>query len=323
MTNLVELEEKVLELERYKRQEEQDRARDLAQRKRELLTARRQLQTEIKRTNAEVRQKTAEVEALEHVVINTQEQEERAIERQMRSNLGFQNKCAQLEARSSERTQLLQDRMVELGLARGRLAHLQMALRTLDEDLSLPAEFEETIQALEGSNADASQRRQAKGPELTAALQKEAASLHEEEDRLARENDMLQEELKEVQRIFELGEKAYKVPQALEPFGLSSTMSRATTRATSGVASPPPSQPRSALSPGVLSSASSTVKLYSARPGSLPQGGSIAAPAQAAVSYTGPLPVVPSYAAPGSLLTPSSTTKPWVWPGLAPAAVAH
>lgn len=263
-TSLIELEEKVLELERYKRQEEQDRAKDLANRKRELLSARQQLQREIKKTHADVRLKTAEVEALENTVRSAVEQEERAIERQMRSNIGFQRNCQELEVRCTEKTELLQDRQAELGLARGRLAHLQLALRTLDEDLNLPTEFAASLEdILENVNADGAPQRPLKGPELTAALRREAAQLHDEEKRLECENDMLQEELKEVRRIFELGEQAFKVAPAPEP----GTISRATTRATSGIASPATSKSRSAISPpGGLSSSSSTAKLYSTSP---------------------------------------------------------
>jgi len=346
MTNLIELEEKVLELERYKRKEEQDRTRDLAQRKRELLSARRQVQTEIKRANAKVRQTTAEVEALEKAVWNTQEKEERAIERQMRLNVGFQKACAGLDARSTEMTTLLQDKMVALGKSRGRLAQLQSALRTLETDLFLPVEFEALLQDPEAVEANAAQRQPSKGLELTAALRREAEELRDKEKRLKCENDMLQEELKEVRRIFELGEKVHAAPPPLESPAFS--LSRATTTATSGNASPAISKFGSAVSPpGGLSASSSTVKLYSASPQYVPHAASVVASAvpiepssismmtssiepSSQVSYTVPsryssavrhsssdyptlpvAPVVSSYPAPGVFANQSS---PWMWP---------
>jgi hypothetical protein len=93
-------------------------------------------------------------------------------------------------------------------------------------------------------------------------LQREVLQLQAEEKRLERENDMLQEELSEIRYVMELREKA----SPTEPLV---TMSRATTRATSGIASPTNSNPRSAASPpGGLIGHSNAARLYSSLAGS-------------------------------------------------------
>jgi hypothetical protein len=189
--NPAELEEKVLELERYKREEEQERAREQARKKRDMQQTRKQLQREIKKTHQEVRARTAEVEAIERTVIKVQEQEERSIERQTTLNLRFQKRATEVEARMEDKASFLQERQTELGMARGHLAHLQFALRSLDDNLIIPIGDEVEIPPTP-----------LRGAELTAALRKEAEELRAEARRLERENGMLHEELKEVRRVF-------------------------------------------------------------------------------------------------------------------------
>lgn len=249
--NPAELEEKVLELERYKRDEEQERLREQAKKKREFLGARRKLQAEIKKTTQEVRARAAEVEAIERSVLKVQEHEERSIERQTHQNLRFQARVTDLESRTAEKAQFLQERMTELGLARGRLAHLQFALRSLDDNLIIPVETSDS-QAVAGEGGGiaapaAPKPPRLRGAELTAALRIEAEELRAEARRLERENGMLHEELKEVRRVFDVGPDDLK---ASKDAGLYTAASGIDTEASRAEPAPEP--------PASLSRASTT-----------------------------------------------------------------
>jgi len=235
--NPAELEEKVLELERYKREEEQERAREQARRKREVLAARKKLQIEIKKTHQEVRARTAEVEAIERSVLKVQEHESRSIERQTNLNLRFQARVTDLETRTAEKAKFLQDRMTELGVARGRLTHLQFALRSLDDNLIIPVEISNSQEAGEGGVSAAPPSPPLRGAELTAALRLEAEELRTEARRLERENGMLHEELEEVRRFFDVGLDDL---QASKDVGLYSTVSGIKTEASRAEPAPEP-----------------------------------------------------------------------------------
>lgn len=205
-----ELEEKVVELERYKREEQQEKAREQARRKRELLGARRQLQREIKKTTQEVRARAAEVEAIERTVLKVADAESRFIDRQTQANQRYEARVGALESKTAQKSQFLQERMQELGLARGRLSHLEFLLKGLDEgtithDAVQVAAFGGGGDA--GSAPAPAQLQHASaphGPALTAALRQEAEELRSQARRLERENGMLHEELKEVRRIFDM-----------------------------------------------------------------------------------------------------------------------
>lgn len=232
--NPAELEEKVLELERYKKEEAVERARQHAKRKKELLGARRQLQREIKKTHQEVRARAAEVEGIERAVLKVQETESKSIERQKSFNIRFQDRVTDLESRTSEKAHFLQERMTELGHARGRLAHLQFALRSLDDNLIVP--IETFPAAAEGGETVAS-GPPLSGPELTASLRRQAEELRSEARRLERENGMLHEELKEVRRVFHVGVDDL---QGSKSSGFGLTMSGVDTEASRAEPAPEP-----------------------------------------------------------------------------------
>lgn len=220
--DMAELEEKVEELQRYKREEERERQREHAKRNREMQTARRQLQREIKKTSQEARARAVEVEAIERTVMKIHENEERSIERHTQLNLRFQERITDMESKTSDKQQFLQERMTELGFAQGRLAHLQFALKCLDDNIIVPVDLdqpalEDSANATDGAPPALQEKASLTGPSLTATLRKEAERLRDEARRLERENGMLHEELKAVKQVFDVGPNAKQALSSWAP----------------------------------------------------------------------------------------------------------
>lgn len=322
--NYEEMQEKVKELERYKKSEAKQKAREQAQRKKDLANARRHLQREVKKTQREVRQTTAEVETMERALLKLTDGQDQSVERQHRYLQNYEVQARARDNRSQEQTVQLQDKMSEVGHARGRLAYLQFALRSLDDNLMVPSD-EASFEHHELARV----QRPSRGPALTEHLRWEVEELMVKSDKLERENAQLQQELSQLRRTYDQGlgkvedsngvagkavngvmGTAVIAPKDKAP---DNTISRATTSATSATLSSPVSsntpQSTSAFQNGIWPRAHAASTPPAMRPLTMPSMSPAKVESQASTAAPSPNPLEQFTVRSSGLPSASSTAR--------------
>lgn len=204
-TNPDDLQERVLELERYKIDDEREQCRESGRRTNELRTARRLMQREIRKGRHDAEMGLAEVGNLDRACLKLAECEERSLERKQQLDQRFDARLTDLETRQAEMIQLLREKVLEAGAAQGRLAHLRFALRSLDEEgLIVPLGEVPLGRGMADDGGHALQPAGGGSGSRTDALRREVDALRAETDRLEAERAELGEGIDSARRILEL-----------------------------------------------------------------------------------------------------------------------
>jgi len=220
-TNPDELQERMLELERYKIDDEREKCREQGRRTIELRTARRLLQREIRKGQSDARTGLAEVGNLDRACLKLAEYEERSLERKQRLDQRFDARLTDLETRQADLIQLLRDKMMEAGAAQGRLAHLRFALRSLDEEgLIVPLGEVPLGRGMADDGGHAFQPAGGGSGSRADALRQEVGALRAETDRLEAERAELREGIDSARRVLAL-DAPEVAPAAAASCGLS------------------------------------------------------------------------------------------------------
>eukprot|EP00747_Dinoflagellata_sp_TGD_P167834 gnl/TRDRNA2_/TRDRNA2_193025_c0_seq1.p1 gnl/TRDRNA2_/TRDRNA2_193025_c0~~gnl/TRDRNA2_/TRDRNA2_193025_c0_seq1.p1 ORF type:complete len:377 (-),score=76.58 gnl/TRDRNA2_/TRDRNA2_193025_c0_seq1:75-1121(-) len=198
--SIEELLEKVQELRRYKIEEERDKMREHAQRQKNMRTARGKLQREIQATALKASRSDREASNLNAVVAKLGEQQEISAARKQKLDEAFEQHVTSIESRQCEKAELLQGKMQETGRARGRLSHLQFAMRSLEQNMLI--QFDDVSNRLRQKQGDNSTAESAMA--TTAMMQSEVNELQVQNTTLSSQNATLREELQEVRRQFYL-----------------------------------------------------------------------------------------------------------------------
>jgi len=186
-----ELQEKVLDLERYKILEEKKREREELHAQKELETARKVLIKEVVKTKKDVKRSDAETVVLSKVRSKIFETEAETLEKKDQVSKDFRERVGRLDMKHEDIMHALKEKMTGQGLAKGRHAHLAFALKSLsDQSLVTPLHV-----ALLTQNSD--------DTEQSIALENCLNELKMETDLLVHENGALRHELDEARSLLD------------------------------------------------------------------------------------------------------------------------
>jgi len=186
-----ELQEKVLDLERYKISEEKKREREELHALKELETARKVLIKEVVKTKKDVKRSDAETVAVSKARSKIFEMEAETLEKKNQVSKDFRERVGRLDVKHEDMMHALKEKMTGQGLAKGRYAHLAFALKSLsDQSLVTPLHV-----ALLTQNSD--------DTEQSIALENCLNELKMETDLLVHENGALRHELDEARSLLD------------------------------------------------------------------------------------------------------------------------
>lgn len=124
--------DKVRQLELYKLEEEKEKKRIEGQRKKELLVAKKQLTKEIQTASKLVKKSEQAASKVAQTLSMVEHKVEQEAARRLQQLQQMEQEAAKVMSKRAELTGMLTDRMAEVGEAKGRLAHAEMAAKMLE-----------------------------------------------------------------------------------------------------------------------------------------------------------------------------------------------
>jgi len=205
-----ELAGKVRDLEKHRQEDEKERRRQELQRKKELVMAKRNVQKEIQEATRLLRKNQMEVNKVTQTLNRIEQQEDQVMVRKTRQAKMFDDETHKVRSKHHELETSLQQKMVSVGEARGRLAHAELAAKLLEMGVVL-AKVVDGPPAAAGASADNSAPEGHAAGKAPPALEedcpgvedarasetapKDSEKLRGENLRLLRENEELRERL--------------------------------------------------------------------------------------------------------------------------------
>lgn len=106
--------------------------------RKEFTAAKNTLVKEMQKTSRDIKKKVHDKDSTKTVLHKLGEQEARQLEKEGRASSSFEERLAKIEVKHSERSATLADKMSSRGMHKGCAAHLQFALKALEQNLILP-----------------------------------------------------------------------------------------------------------------------------------------------------------------------------------------
>jgi len=203
-----ELEDKVKELEKYKREEEKAKMKEEAQRFKELKHAKKSLQAEIGKTKRVAKKKEGEVAEVTKVCDKLQDQTSMSHDKQIRMDEKFKEHIETVTTKQSEHKTDMTQKMDDIGYVKGRLAHLNFALKSLESNMIVP--FESTAPPPGAKTSPGGKVELGE----TETLQQEVEDLRDEATHLEEENRQLREELEAARAALRQDVEACEIAKA-------------------------------------------------------------------------------------------------------------